>query len=327
LLSDLASTNLYNITIPTRDPSSTSAQSLITTFPKASITLLKASYTTQAGLRTVLKGQNVVYFNLNSFSLSEPAELYWTLRAYEIAIQEGVQHFIYSGSPARYAGHGFKEEFRASHNTVKEHLTAWIEAQSGSSMEWTVICGGVYAEMLSSLLRPLEVKEGEFVFAAPIGDGSIPLMPLDEYGALVKWCLANPEKSLGKRISGAPFVTVWTDLAKAFTEATGKKASFMDLTQEQWFEGIKAYVDPETRMPADASEDDETSTTFRKSFSGWWNLWKYNIRDKDVEEKQRAFMDEVNPGRAGTLVEWMKRTGYNGVFEEPLKIRKDGDSQ
>lgn len=42
------------------------------------------------------------------------------------------------------------------------------------------------------------------MFAPPIGDGCVSLMPLDDYGALVKWVLANPERIIGKRIGGAP---------------------------------------------------------------------------------------------------------------------------
>lgn len=82
-------------------------------------------------------------------------------------------------------------------------MTSWLEAQ-------------VYAEMLSSLLRPVEIDGGS-VFMAPIGGGCVPLMPLGNYGALVKWVLANPETSVGRRISGAPYVTNWTNLAKAFS--------------------------------------------------------------------------------------------------------------
>jgi hypothetical protein len=324
-LLDLAATNLYNLTVPTRDPSSPSALAILSSGGKTPIKLLQASYTTQDGLREALKGQDAVFFNMNSFTLSEPLELYWTIRAYEISIQSGVQHFIYSGAGNRLAQHGYKEEFRNAHNAIAGHLTSWLEGQDSEIMAWTVITGGVYAEMLSSLLRPVEKGE-MFVFAAPIGRGSMPLMPLDDYGALVKWVLENPGKSVGKRVNGAPFVTIWTDLAKAFSKATGKKAVSRDLSQDEWFEGIKEYVDPEARMPMGALVGDETSTTFRKSFGAWWNLWKFNERDEQLEREQRVFMEEVNPGRPASLVEWMKRTGYNGVFEEALKIRKDGDS-
>lgn len=264
---------------------------------------------------------------MNSFALSEPLELYWTIRAYEIAVQEGVQHFIYSGSPNRLASHGYKEDFRNSHNAIAGHLTSWLEAQDPKfTMAWTVVTGGVYVEMLSSLLRPIEV-DGGYVFAAPIGVGCVPLMPLDDYGALVRWVLANPEKSVGKRIGGAPYVTTWTDLAKAFSEVTGKKAVFRDVSQEEWFEGMKGYADAEARIPIGADAEDETAITFRKSFGAWWNLWKFNVKCEEVEEKQREFMQEVNYGRPKNLVDWMKRTGYNGGFEEVLKVRQDGDGE
>jgi uncharacterized protein YbjT (DUF2867 family) len=314
------------LTIPTRDPTSFAAQALLSTFGHATIKLLKASYTTQNGLREAMKGQDAVYFSMNSFDLSEPLEYYWTIRAYELAVQSGVQHFIYSGAPNRLAQHGYKEEFRNSHNVVPGHLTSWLEAQDTGIMAWTVVTGGVYAEMLSSLLRPIKAADGTFVFAAPIGKGSVPLAPLDDYGALVKWVIENPERSIRKRVNGAPFVTTWDDLANAFGEVTGTKTVFRDLSQDEWFEGIKAYVDPATRIPKGAEEGDETAITFRTSFGAWWNLWKFNVRDEEWEEEQRVFMEEVNPGRPASLVQWMTRTGYDGGYKEILKIREDDKS-
>jgi uncharacterized protein YbjT (DUF2867 family) len=319
---DLASTKLYKITVPTRDPTSEAAQELLTFHDTH---LIQASYVTQHGLRASFDGQDAVFFNMNSFALREPEELYWTIRAYEIAASSGVKHFVFSGTGNRLAQHEYKEEFRNAHNAVAGHLTSWLEAQPTTQMAWTTITGGVYMEMLSSLLRPIRAPDGTFVFAAPIGSGSVPFALLDDYGALVAWVLSHPEQSIGKRVSGAPFVTTWPELAASLTEATGKRAVFRDLTADEWFEGLSSYINPDVRMPKGAAEDDESATTFRKSFSAWWNLWKYNPRDTEREQQQQHFMQKINPGRPLSIADWMKRTGYTGEFQEALKMRKDDE--
>jgi hypothetical protein len=260
---------------------------------------------------------------MNSFALREPEELYWTLRAYETAAGYGVKHFVFSGAGNRLAEHEYREEFRNAHNAVAGHLTSWLEAQPTTQMAWTTITGGVYIEMLGSLLRPIQAPDGTYIFAAPIGNGSMPLAPLDDYGALVAWVLSHPEKSVGKRVSGSPFVTTWAELAASFSQATGKTAVSKDLTPEEWFEGAAAYLEPDTRMPIGAAEDDETATTFRKSFSAWWKLWKHNVRNLETEERQREFMQIVNPGRPTSITDWMRSTSYDGDFRETLKIRAD----
>ncbi len=317
IMVDLAATKLYKITVPTRDLASPSAQALLSFH---NTHLLQASYSTQSELRASFKGQDAVFFNMNSFDLREPEELFWTTRAYEIAIQCGVKHFVYSGAGNRIAKHGYKEEFRNSHNAVAGHLTSWLEAQPTGLMAWTTLTCGVYIEMLNSLLRPIRAPDETYVFAAPIGKGSVPLSPLDDYGVLVTWILGHPEESIGRRVSGAPFVTTWPELASSFSEATGKDAVFKDLTQEEWFNRLLGYINPDSRMPQGVAADDETATTFRKSFGAWWNLWKFNIRDVDMERKQREFMQTLNPGRPVSVTDWMRKTGYDGEFRETLKM-------
>jgi hypothetical protein len=130
---------------------------------------------------------------------------------------------------------------------------------------------------------------------------------------------------VGKRIAGAPFVTTWPELATSFSEATGKDAVFKDLTQEQWFDGIAEYINPDVRMPKGAASDDETATTFRKSFGAWWNLWKFNSRNFQMEKQRREFMQTINPGRPTSVADWMRKTGYDGEFREILKVQTDAE--
>lgn len=113
---------------------------------------------------------------------------------------------------------------------------------------------------------------------APMSESScIPFTPLDEYGLTAKRILEHPEDSLGQFVSCAPFLTTYPELVEAFTNVTGKEAVFHELTQNQWFQVMSAYVDPEAKLPRGVDEKDPTAFTFRKTFGAWWNLWHDNI--------------------------------------------------
>jgi hypothetical protein len=65
-------------------------------------------------------------------------------------------------------------------------------------------------------------------------------------------------------------------VAEAFEKVTGKKAVAKDVTQDEWFEAAKSYVDPDAKQPSNipvAPEGDDTRFTFRQSFGAWWNIW------------------------------------------------------
>ncbi len=267
-------------------------------------------------MRKIFQGQDAVYFNLNSFSLSEPYEYFWTFRAYEIAVQSKLKLFVLSAGPDRFKSHGYEERFRNAHGTVSARLADWLSHQPLDILPWSIAHGGVYAEMLWSLLSPLKNSEGVYEFRAPIGEkGSIPLVPLDDYGVRTKWMFEHPDQIVGKTIRWAPLYTKYDELARAFEETTSQKAMFRDVSQDDWFRGLSAYKDPESKIPADARKDDDAVFTFRQTFGGWWNLWKHNLRDEGQEAEARKFADSVHPERFQSIKEWMKAASYTGGFK------------
>ncbi|KAL2061876.1 hypothetical protein VTL71DRAFT_7254 [Oculimacula yallundae] len=331
-----ASPQNFQITIPTRNLNSAPAIEL-SKLPNVS--LLLANYQTETGLRAIFAGQDACYFNLNSFTLLESQEYFLTFRAYEIAVQSGLKWFVLSGSPDRYAMHGYQEKYRNSHGVVSGRLSSWLENQPLSVLPWTVLHGGVYAQMLSSLLAPALIEpdgnegEGVYEFAAPIGSaGTIPFVDVDDYGVRTRYVLEHPEECVGKTIGWAPWYTTYPELVKAFESVTGKRALLRDCSQNEWFERLKAYVDPETSLPIGSDRMDGErkeegkmmgTFTFRESFGAWWNLWRdYDkIRDLDSEAEVERWSDMVAPGRARSLEEWMRRSGYTGKFAEVQKAK------
>jgi hypothetical protein len=266
-------------------------------------------------MRTTLENQDGIYFNIDSFAVTEPFEYFWTFRAYEIAVQSGLKLFILPGGPNRYEAHGYKEEFRNVHGAVSGRLSDWLSNQPTDILPWSISYGGVYAEMLWTLLQPRVRDDGVYEFAAPIGDGNIPLTPLDDYGARIRWMFEHPEAIIGKRVSWAPFYTSYKDLVQAFEEATGKQAVFKDLTQDEWFERLRVYKEPDSKFPHSGPKEDDTTFTWSKTFGAWWNYWKYNdrIRNLQKEKEAEAFANEVYPTRHKSLKEWMIANKYTGT--------------
>jgi hypothetical protein len=314
---DLSAIGNFAITVPTRNPSSPEAQALA---KLPNVTLLQANYQSEAGLRSAFSSQESCYFMINTFAIREPDEYFWTFRAYEIAAQSGVKHFIYSGARNRLQESGFDEKYRNSHNVVKAHLSDWMMGQRTGGMGWTIVYGGVYAEMLGSLLCPMKVGEG-YVFAAPVHEKStIPLMPLENYGKTVLWALENPGESVGKFVDAGAVPSTWPEIVSAFTSATGKKAKFQPVSMEQWFEGAtKKGIDPEAKMPAGCKDEDEATFTFRKTFGAWWSMWRDNTHENEKPGRVAVPVED----RITSLEEWMRRTDYQGEPHEPTKMRRE----
>ncbi|OAP57097.1 hypothetical protein AYL99_09210 [Fonsecaea erecta] len=315
----LAQGSNCQVSVLTRDTSSSSSHALQSAFP--TVKLLQGSYTTGAGLRTALADQDVVYFNIDSFSVGEPFEYFWTFRAYEIAVQSNVKWLIYAGTGPvdKFVAHGFAEEYRNSHNLVAGRLTGWLTAQPLDRLAWSIIIGGVYAEMLNRLLKPVPRGDG-YVFQLPLHKESVmPLVPLDNYGETVKWALEHPRESVGRLVSASPFQVTFDQVAEALEQYTGKKTEFQPVTLAAWMEHVSASIDPEARLPRNAASDDTTAFTFRTSFGARWSIWRDNrVREtkgdgSPQQQQQQQQWAEVPPGlsKYETLQEWMVGVEYN----------------
>lgn len=305
----LATTRKYNISVLTRDPTSPASVSLVSNY---NVKLIPGSYTSELGLRAAFVNQAICYFNIDSFSTGEPYEYFWTFRAYEIAIQSGLKWFIYAGAPDGFSRVGFEEKYRNSHNVVAWRLSSWFASQPLARLKWTIVTGGIYAEMLGSLLRPMkDEKTGEFTFIAPVGiDSVLPLLPLEMYGARVLWAIRNPEKSIGRYLTSNPFQVTYPQIVEAVSKVTGLGTSFQPISVDAWMEGIKPFIDPESTLPRGSTEDDPTAFTFRKSFGAWWAIWNDNRHREDIVDDHWA--DEVMSDRAKTLEDWLRKVNYDG---------------
>lgn len=72
------------------------------------MTLIQGSQTSQEDLHAAFKGVYGAWVNTDGFTLGEKAELFYGIRAYEIARAEGVAHYVWANSDyaVRKAGWG-----------------------------------------------------------------------------------------------------------------------------------------------------------------------------------------------------------------------------
>jgi hypothetical protein len=109
------------------------------------------------------------------------------------------------------------------------------------------------------------------------------------------------------------------DLASAFTEATGRKAAYKDVSLEEYFATGLFSVAADAKIGHGVTGLEPTLFTVRENFSGFWNTWKDELTKRDYR-----LLDEILPSRIKSVKEWMIKTGYTGERRPVLKDHRDG---
>ncbi|KAK0101951.1 hypothetical protein ONS95_001240 [Cadophora gregata] len=315
VVKELSLSNNYTINILTRTTTSPPALSL-SSLPN--VHLIPGSPLNEPDLHSALAGTSIVFVNVNGFAIGEKAEIYWGIRIFEIAAEKGVRHFIWGSLDSSYQISGYEARFRTGHFDGKAKVAQWIGAQpKDGKMSWSVLTSCMYVEMLSEILRPMsEVVDGEevMVFKAPVGEGKPPFIYLNDLGRYARWMVENPEESRGLNLRIATESVGWEGIAKAFSEVTGKKAVFKDVTLDEYFSS-GVFPDPDAKVGHSVDHDDETLQTYRQNFTGFWNTWKESVLQRDYE-----LLDRILPDRVKSVKEWMELTAYTG---QPGNVLKD----
>jgi hypothetical protein len=272
-------------------------------------------------LRAAFKGVDLAFVNTNSFALGIRSEIYWGIRIFDIAIESGVKHYVWSSLPNALELSGYDENYRVGHFEGKTKVTEWMRSQPQERMNWSVLTTGPYIDMLHELLRP--VKEGdEWVFKLPVADGAIPFVALEDIGASVKWILDHPEKSVGRNLHIAVEHASGEGIARAFTAVTGQPARYENISKEEWLE--KDTVGPHGfklgAQNPDNNPDDSTLLTIGQNFGNWWNVYQKSGGNKGILRVDYELLDKLLPNRLKSVEEWMRRENYTG---ERRKVIQD----
>ena len=173
-------------------------------------------------------------------------------------------------------------------------------------------------EQLYEFLWPRKGEDGVSVFSAPVADGAVPFIHLDDIGKYVRWIFTHPAESKGLDLKVATEHVGWEYLAKTFTDVTGQPARYEPVGVDEYFKtGPLAPAANITLGPKGL--DDDTLLTFKENFSAWWRLYQRSADNKGLITRDYEFLDKVLPDRVKSLAEWMRKTGYSGERKQVLK--------
>lgn len=327
----LVKDNAFHVRVLTRDVNSDRAQHLVSLNPDA-VELVTGTFASNEDLRNGLSGCWGAFINIDGFNSGEKTEMYWTIRAYELALEEGIKFFVLGNLDYVYKKSGYDPKFRTGHYDGKGRIAEWILQQSkdNGKIGAAAFTTGPYIEMAisaSTLMTPT-IEDGVVTWRVPLDDGAVAHVALDDCEHYVRWLFDNTERSNGMDLEVAIDHISYHELAAAFEKVTGHKAQFINTPlEEYWTTG------PMGRM-ADVSSgynsdlNDPAAMTLRQNFTGFWNIWKHSGGNKGVIQRDYKLLDEIHPNRIKSAEEWFRKedekgqvAGLGNLWD---RVQKDG---
>lgn len=318
----------YSVRILSRDATSPRAKALL---ELGNVSILEGSFADEATLREGFRGCDGAYINIDGFNTGEKTEMYWAIRCYEIAIEEGIKFFVYGNLDYALKKSGYDSKFRTGHYDGKGRIGEWVLFQNQTNSErmgTAVFTSGPYIEMTISPMTPMtpSVEDGIVTWRVPLGEGAVPHVSLEDCGYYVRWIFDNPDRSNGMNLEVAVEHVKYADLAAAFEKVTGHPARYIDTDLETYWNGpLKAAASRPAGYNADPN--DKSTMSFRDNFTGFWNVWKYGVVKRDY-----ALLDEIHPNRIRSAEQWLRREdelgralGKGSLWEriQPENFRKE----
>ena len=307
LLSELAEHN-YHVRVLTRNPEDDNSKSLSA---MKNVTLYPGDVKDADAMRAAFKGVQLAFVNLNSWALGIKNEIYWGIRTFEIAVQCGVEHYIWSSLDNFSFATRYDEDLRVGHYYGKGHVEQWMSSIPQSPMKWSVITTSPYIETLVQAWHPRILEDGTREFALPLDDGAVPFTCIEEIGYYARWVFEHPEESAGLNVKLAVEHVSLPMFAEAFSEVTGKPARSKNISVEEWIHTSSFSKSLDYKMGSQSEpEDDPSLLTVNQNFSAWMRLYQRSGGNKGLLRRDYELLDRIYPGRAKSLKEWMKKTNY-----------------
>lgn len=163
----LSQSKRYGVRVLTRDSKSPRAQQLA---ELPNVTLVEGRQDSQEDLHRSFHGVYGAWVNTDGFTLGEKNELFYGIRAYEIARNEGVKHYVWASADYALKRAKWDEEYHWGHNDAKGRVGDFILGQGQSGMNSSVLTLGPYMDMLlDGMFVPKEQSDGSVVWANPAG--------------------------------------------------------------------------------------------------------------------------------------------------------------
>jgi len=311
----LSETSKYEVVVLTRNKSTVQAKALAA-LPRVS--LFEGTYIKESDVWELFKGAYGAFVNTDGFVIGEKAETFWGMRIFEIAVAQGVKHYVWGNLYYLTKLGGYDPKYRSGHMDGKSRVTEWLLAQKVKGVTVTVFTTCPYADMLwDGQFNPVKNDDGSFTFYSSIGDGVLPVIALADIGHYVGWIFGNKERADNLDIVAVTDVIPYSTIVSAFEKVTGKKGHWKDLPYEEFAE-IRGMKDGIPAAFAHSGEyTDPSGMSMKDNFEGWWNAWRDSVFTWDNVNVK--LLDEIHPDRMKSLEEWMARVGYDGERKFILK--------
>jgi hypothetical protein len=330
IIKSLVRDRKYTCRVLTRDQNSDRAKALLAL---GNVELVTGTFASEPDLRAGFRGCDGAFVNIDGFNCGEKTETFWAIRAYELAIEEGIRFFVYGNLDYVYKKAGYDPKFRTGHYDGKGRIGEWILDQNQANrdrMGAAVFTTGPYMEMTIALGSPMmpTVEDGVVTWRVPLGDGAVVHVSLEDCGTYVRWLFDNPDRSNGMDLEVAIDHIHYADMARAFEKVTGHPAQYIDTDIETfWREGTQSRF-ADQRSAYNADPGDPATMTFRQNFTGFWNMWKHSGGNKGVIRRNYKLLDEIHPTRIKTAEEWFRREdelgrqlGKGGLWHRVQNLR------
>jgi hypothetical protein len=299
----------YSVRFLSRDASSRRAKDLLAL---DNVSVVEGSFADEEVLRNGFRGCDGAFVNIDGFNTGEKTEIYWAMRSYEIALEEGIKFFVWGNLDYGLKKSGYDSRFRTGHYDGKGRIGEWILFQNQANrgrMGAAVFTTGPYIEMTISQGTPMtpSVEDGVVTWRVPLGEGAVPHVSLEDCGFYVRWLFDHPDRANGVDLEVAVDDIAYADLAAAFEKVTGRPAQYIDTDLDTYWR--TGPLSPLADMPAgyNADPNDKSTMSIRDNFTGFWNLWKYRVVERDY-----ALLDEIHPNRIRSAEDWFRREDQRG---------------
>ena len=279
--------------------------------------------TDEDALRKAFTGVDYAFVNLNSWALGIKNEIYWGIRTFEIAVQSGVKHYIWSSLDNYFLETHYDDSLRTGHYYGKGNVEQWMSALPQTPMRWSIVTTGPYIEQLLGFQMPKKTASGEYDFRLPLKDGAIPYAALDDMAYYVRWIFDHPDQSAGLNLKLSVEHVSLPQLASTFTEVTGKPAKATNITIDEWFKeaGLEPVLNHRIGSSYVPWEEDMLLTVY-EHFGAWWRLYQRSGGRNGILRRDYALLDRIHPQRIRSLKQWMEKIGYDGDRRQAFTVTK-----
>lgn len=148
----------------------------------------------------------------------------------------------------------------------------------------------------------------------------IPLIALCDIGVYNLWIFDNPSESAGIDLQVVTDNVSFGEIARIFTEVTGRDAVHKAIPFETYAHLAEPYPGASVNwvLGPEAARDDSIMS-WRENFEAWWRYWGDGI----TKPRDLSILDRIHPNRIKTLAGWMKHVGYDGERKNVLKMVED----